>query len=161
MVTCNEDSMRGNGHLQVNMLLLLLSFFSSSGSCSGELRLFSSFTSLMVCRVISDSSSLGSGLGVSGSGVWKLQNTAGRTWALKPEQAAFDRTKPRTSHTLSTHTCSQWWYLLASWSDLALCFHHPQKAEGLRSPHAVALGTGPESLPSGFHTPEKHKFTHG
>lgn len=84
------------------------------------------------------------------------KSTVGRTWALKPEQAAFDRTKPRTSHTVSTHTCSQWWYLLVSWSDLALCFHHPQKAEGLQSPHAVALGTGPESLPSGFHRPEKH-----
>lgn len=54
----------GMRHLQANMLLLLLLCFLLSTV---------SFSSLAVCCVTSASSSLGSGLGVSGSGVWKLK----------------------------------------------------------------------------------------
>lgn len=65
----------GRLDLHANMLLLLLLCFLSSAVCwLGESKLFSSLSSLVICCVISDSSSLGSGLGVSGSGVWKLQS---------------------------------------------------------------------------------------
>lgn len=56
------------------MLLLLLGFFLSAVGWLEEFNLFSSFSSLLVCWATSGSSSLGSGLGVSGSGVWKLQS---------------------------------------------------------------------------------------
>ncbi len=88
----------GSLHLQANMLLLLLlCFLSSAVSWLEESRLFSSLSSLVVCCITSGSSSLGSGLGVSGSGVWKLQSAEAEwvTLWLMQKQTAVDRTRKR------------------------------------------------------------------
>lgn len=89
----------GSLHLQANMLLLLLlCFLSSAVSWLEVSRLFSSLSSLVVCCVTSGSSSLGSGLGVSGSGVWKLQSAEAEwlTLWLMQKQTTVDRTRKRT-----------------------------------------------------------------
>lgn len=100
------DSAAVSRHLQASMLLLLLlCFFSSPVSWSEEPRLFSSFSTLAVCWVTSASSCLGSGLGVSGSGVWKLQLAQQvALWLYSKKTLLLLGQGPRTSYTVSTHT---------------------------------------------------------